>query len=271
MGQSRRNAGDTLPALGQTRSAIGCRQAQANVPSPQPMAGCRQLMSHKPVVGNQTTEVGGQQSDLFSLTTELWLVKRACSGDRTAQQELWRSHRRWVAAIVLAHRPHGVDVDDLMQEVAVKLVSKISSLRDVESFRPWLRQIAINVCRGAARSLRSAGSGRSANGAGLTAESQRPTSDSREAVERHDAAARLMQQVLTLPPEYREPLLLRCVRSMSYQQIADVLQLPVTTVETRLARARRMLREELGEQAEQGSRLTAEQPSADSPEMESRP
>ncbi|HEV8259385.1 MAG TPA: sigma factor-like helix-turn-helix DNA-binding protein, partial [Burkholderiales bacterium] len=67
-------------------------------------------------------------------------------------------------------------------------------------------------------------------------------------VDRHDAAGRLMQQVLSLPSEYREPLLLRCVQSMTYQQISEILDLPVTTIETRLARARRMLREEIGEQ-----------------------
>jgi len=53
--------------------------------------------------------------------------------------------------------------------------------------------------------------------------------------------------VRTLPPEYREPLVLRCVRSLTYQQISEILNLPVTTIETRLARARRMLREEVGD------------------------
>jgi len=61
--------------------------------------------------------------------------------------------------------------------------------------------------------------------------------------------------VLTLPPEYREPLLLRCVRALTYQQISEILDLPVTTIETRLARARRMLRAEIGDEvfAEEGS------------------
>jgi RNA polymerase sigma-70 factor (ECF subfamily) len=55
------------------------------------------------------------------------------------------------------------------------------------------------------------------------------------------------EHVLGLPPEYREPLLLRCLRGMSYRQIGEVLDLPVTTIETRLARARRMIRSELDE------------------------
>jgi RNA polymerase sigma-70 factor (ECF subfamily) len=47
----------------------------------------------------------------------------------------------------------------------------------------------------------------------------------------------------TLPEGYREPLLMRCVRGMSYKQIGAVLDLPETTIETRIARGRRMLRE----------------------------
>lgn len=180
---------------------------------------------------------------------------KARRGSRDAQQELWRTHRRWVAAIILAHRPQSVDVDDLMQEVAVKLVAKIATLRDNASFRPWLRQIAINVCRGSARNLKPAlrlsQSSSPEEGAldpGRVAMPASTDDTAADCVDRNDAAQRLMKQALSLPPEYREPLLLRCVQSMTYQQIGELLDLPVTTIETRLARARRMLRQEVGEQ-----------------------
>lgn len=186
-------------------------------------------------------------------STQERLISRARRGDRAAQQELWRTHRRWVAAIILAHRPQAAEVDDLMQDVAVRLVSKISSLRDSGSFRPWLRQIVLNVCRGWARSAKPMlhlaqgdGGEDSPLEPGLVIAPPSGEESSNAQVDRRDAAHRLMQQALTLPPEYREPLLLRCVRSMSYQQISELLDLPVTTIETRLARARRMLRQEVG-------------------------
>ncbi len=147
-----------------------------------------------------------------------------------------------------------MEVDDLMQEVAVKFISKLETLREVSAFRPWLRQIVINICRGAARShrptLHLADEARGdedseANRAAMPAS----TDDVPGSISaRRDAAQRLLAQVLSLPGEYREPLLLRCVRSLSYQQISLILELPVTTVETRLARARRMLRDEVGEE-----------------------
>jgi RNA polymerase sigma-70 factor, ECF subfamily len=194
-------------------------------------------------------EMGGQQG------TEAELIRRARSGDTGAQQELWRAHRRWVAAIILAHRPRSVEVDDLMQDVALKLISRLTSLRDPAAFRPWLRQIVINVCRGAARNLKPTLHFAQSE----TPDDARPdrhliampTSGGQPAeqiVDQNDAARRLLEQALTLPSEYREPLLLRCVRSMTYQQISELLNLPITTIETRLARARRMLREEIGDE-----------------------
>lgn len=142
-----------------------------------------------------------------------------------------------------------------MQEVAVKLVSRIDSLRDPAAFRPWLRQIILNVCRGAARShrpqLHLADDSRTDHGQlepGRAAAPPAADLSARETLGRQEAAERLLEQALTLPPEYREPLLLRCMRSLTYQQISIILDLPVTTVETRLARARRMLREEIDEQ-----------------------
>lgn len=186
---------------------------------------------------------------------EQHLIARARAGEPDALQELWRANRRWVAAIVLAHRPRSIDVEDLMQDVAVKFVSRLDTLRDVGAFRPWLRRIVINVCRGAARGQKhtlhlatgpTGDDGSDApTGVAVPATTE---STGAEQVELTDAASRVMRQAMSLPPEYREPLLLRCVQEMTYQQIGEVLELPVTTIETRLARARRMLREEIGEE-----------------------
>lgn len=183
------------------------------------------------------------------------LIVRARSGDRDAQQEVWHTHRRWVAAIIIAHRPRSVEVDDLMQEVALKIVSKFSTLREPAAFKPWLRQIVINICRGAARSLKptlrfNMTDRDDADANDNTRVSIPSTSDELSVgrVAQYEAAHKLLDQAMTLPPDYREPLILRCVRSMTYQQISEIMGLPITTIETRLARARRMLREEIGDE-----------------------
>jgi RNA polymerase sigma-70 factor (ECF subfamily) len=56
-------------------------------------------------------------------------------------------------------------------------------------------------------------------------------------------AADAIELIERLAPEYRDPLLLRCVRGLSQREIAGILDLPETTIETRLARGRRLLRD----------------------------
>ena len=163
--------------------------------------------------------------------------------DPDAASALWQSHRRWVAAILLAHMPREADVEDLLQEVAMRLVQNIEQIQGPESLRPWLRTVAINVARtqGRRQRVRRAVFPR-------LAEDPIPGAPSVEtgiADHEKETARRALSLMRNLPEEYREPLILRAVRGLSYRQIGDILALPITTVETRLVRARRMLREQL--------------------------
>jgi RNA polymerase sigma-70 factor (ECF subfamily) len=167
------------------------------------------------------------------------LVGAACRGDERAIRTLWERHRGWVATILLAHKPRHAELEDLLQEVAMSYVSNIQSLREPGAFRPWLRTVAVNAARAAARSSER----RHRVDAPI---SDRPMTGPTpaETFQRRDEANHALDRVLSLPEAYREPLLLRAVRGMSYREIARTLNLPETTIETRISRGRRMLREQ---------------------------
>lgn len=170
------------------------------------------------------------------------LAGGAIAGDADAVQALWHAHRRWVAAILLAHKPREAEVDDLLQEVALLLVKNIQTLNDPAAVKPWLRTIAINLARSSGRRSRVVKKVMPV----LAADAQR-SAELNELSEGpgDDRGRRALELASQLPAEYREPLILRAVRGMSYRQIADVMGVPMTTIETRLARARRMLKEEI--------------------------
>lgn len=155
-------------------------------------------------------------------------------------REVWAENRRWVAAILLAHKPKDAELDDLLQDVAMTLVRRVSDVRDPSKIRPWLRTVAINAARAAGRKrkvrLRLVQPG---------VDVEREPGPDESTGDLQDEARRALEAAQRLHPDYREPLLLRCVRGMSYRRIAETLNLPVTTVETRIARARRMVREEI--------------------------
>ncbi|MBK6938631.1 MAG: RNA polymerase sigma factor [Planctomycetes bacterium] len=173
-------------------------------------------------------------------------TQRAIAGDRFALEILWRDHRRWLSAVLLSHMPNGADLEDLLQETAMNVCRKIRDLRDPERLRPWLRTIAINTAISAGRSATLRRKVRTMDDTELD-----PADPSIDHDEDHATARDTLERVLAaaqrLHPDYREPLILKSVRGLSQRAIAEALDLPETTIETRLARARRMLRQLLEE------------------------
>ena len=172
---------------------------------------------------------------------------RALQGDESCLRELWQDHRRWVAAILIAHKPRWCDVEDLLQDVALSFVRHAKEIRDPRALKPWLRTVALNVAHQAARSgkLRSWATGRQSADATHDADSRADETAceaSAQSVE-SETGARLMRLAETIPDGYREPLLLKTLHDMSFREIGVIMALPESTVETRITRARRMLRE----------------------------
>jgi RNA polymerase sigma-70 factor (ECF subfamily) len=176
-------------------------------------------------------------SDEVLSLAEARLFARAAEGDREAIAEVWHANRRWIAAVLAAHAPRASDIDDLLQEVAATLVAKCRHVRDAASLRGWLRVVAVNAARMAGRSsaierrsLRMFAGERGTRSAGVD---RAAADDARET----------LAIIERLPPLYAEPLMLQATQGLTQRQIAELLDVPETTVETRLARGRRMLRQ----------------------------
>ena len=185
------------------------------------------------------------------------LVRRAADGDTQAAEVIWKTHRRWIAAVLIAHKPRQVDVEDLLQEVALSVVQKINQLDDPSALKPWLRMVAINAARATGRKqTRRRGLLRLVR-PGVPGESVSDITTN-EMKERQQRARKLGLLIDQLPDNYRECVLLRCARGMSHRQISDVTGLPETTVETRIARGRRMLRELANQPAPVGIAATSD-------------
>ncbi len=184
------------------------------------------------------TEIEGEHPD-DGLGT---LVGAAIARDPEAVRLLWDRQRRWVAALLLAYKPREADLEDLLQEVAMAFVRKIGELREPEAFKPWLRSVAINAARLAGRKQTTTRKHSREFRLMVERNSERPVA-SDVALAKREEGRRLLDLAMQLPEAYREPLLLRCLHGMSYREIGRIVGLPETTIETRIARGRRMLRE----------------------------
>jgi RNA polymerase sigma factor (sigma-70 family) len=136
------------------------------------------------------------------------------------------------------------DAEDLVQETYVKALKGFESFQPGSNFRAWMFQILRNTFLSSRARLELRMT------VPLSSEEMSPvlptTSDTAESIlvdrSRQDAVRRSIEQ---LPIIFREVILLCDVGEASYQEIADTLSIPIGTVMSRLARARKAVRESL--------------------------
>ena len=141
------------------------------------------------------------------------------------------------------------DALDCAQETMLRAFRAFDSFRRDAAFSTWITRIAINVCTDALRRKRDTLSlDALADEQGVQIPDAAPTAYAR--LEEKERMRLLKEGLAALPPEWRQMIVLRDMRGMDYQQIAQVLQLPLGTVKSRISRAREKLCEILKQSSE---------------------
>jgi RNA polymerase sigma-70 factor, ECF subfamily len=167
------------------------------------------------------------------------LVSAAQAGDRAAFGKLYEQYARMVHGILMARVPLG-QVDDLVQEVFLVALRRLSALRDVSRFGAWLAAIARNRASDYHR--------QSINEVEVTdAEAEAGSGVSGSAAD--SEAAVILAAIRNLPEAYREPLILRLVEGMTGPEIAARTGLKPGSVRVNLHRGMQQLREKLARKA----------------------
>lgn len=170
------------------------------------------------------------------------VIEAIRQGDRYAFAEFARRNGPWVRAVVLGVLGRRQHLDDVCQQAWMRFWEQIPNLRDTRRWRPWLYRLARNVAVDAGRELtRHRRLVRSAGETPSVARSRMP----RDEIADGERRTAVLDAVQSLPAIYREPFVLRHVEGWNYRRIGEVMGLCQDTVETRLVRARRLLREAL--------------------------
>lgn len=139
------------------------------------------------------------------------------------------------------------DALDLSQDAFVRAFRARARIDPGRPFYPWLYQILRRLCFNFLRDGRARRGKLRSAGPWLAEELQgRAGGDPGREVERAELRARLEAAMEELPPAEREALALREFEGLAYREIADLLEIPVGTVMSRLYRARRALAAALG-------------------------
>jgi RNA polymerase sigma-70 factor (ECF subfamily) len=179
------------------------------------------------------------------------LVCAAKSGDRDAIQRLLKQNWAWLKSLVYGIVRQVDDVDDVLQDICVKVINKISTIRDPESFRPWLACLARREAIGYHRHR----SRKAVLLEGLDKDRIQPLGDDSTAdsdgLEQAEQIGEILQAVRGLPDKYREVFLLQYGQDLAYRDMAEILDVPVTTIAIRLVRARKMILDAMAKQRKQ--------------------
>lgn len=157
------------------------------------------------------------------------LVYAAQSGDRAAFGVLYERYANMLHGILLVHASF-YDAEDLVQDVFIRAMQQLGSLRDPAAFGGWLASIA----RRSATDLHR---------------KQKPSSETRDRAggSRPDQdGSFILAELRKLPKAYRETLLLRLVEGMTGPEIAMQTGLSPESVRVNLCRGMKLLREALG-------------------------
>lgn len=169
------------------------------------------------------------------------LVKASQQGDQDAFAVLVQGHQRRVFTLSWRILQDDEDAAEITQEVFLAAWQGLPAFRGEARFSTWLYRITYHCClrqlerRKRERSLRAV----------IQEEQILEEKQTEEILERRDQQAIVREQLEQLPTRYRVVLILRHFRELTYQEMADILSMPVGTVKTHLFRARNLLKDRL--------------------------
>lgn len=186
----------------------------------------------------------------WRLLTDQEVVRHAVIGREAAYRELIRRYQRPVFSLVFRMVRDRELAEDLAQETFIKVLNAIDSYRPEYKFSSWIFKIANNAAIDHLRrrnldTLSLDGSPHAETAEAIEATTLQIGSDAEtplEEVANRELGSQIEAAIGRLRPEYRSCILLRHVEGRPYEEIAEILDLPLGTVKTYIHRARNELR-----------------------------
>jgi len=177
-------------------------------------------------------------------TSDEQIVELALAGDVDAFGEIVRRWERRIFALAYGILGREEDARDATQETFIAAFRNLRNFRGEAKVSSWLHRIAVNQCitrqrRARVRSENSLEAEEEAGGGKFAAPAHGSPARQAEGRERTEAVRRA---VAALPPELREVIVMKEFEELTFQEIADTLAVPLSTVKSRLYTALKQLR-----------------------------
>jgi RNA polymerase sigma-70 factor (ECF subfamily) len=171
------------------------------------------------------------------------LIFRARRGETEAFGELVRRTQTAVFNVCYRMLNERREAEDLTQETFIRAWERLHTFDDERLFLPWIRRVAANLCLNHL-------SGQAPEISALDDERDKTnySDNPPQHAEQRQQAEKIRTALISLPPRYRIIIELRHYQDLSYDEIAQTLQRPLSDVKSDLFRARKQLAEKLNDE-----------------------
>ncbi len=174
------------------------------------------------------------------------LITRTLAGDESAYAELMDRYRGQLFHLLYKMVYSRIEAEDLVQEAFIKAYKGLESFNREYAFSTWLYKIAVNNCIDYLRKKRLQTYSYDKPMAGKDGEMRREYPDRDAGTDKpmleKEKSTIINQAIDSLPEKYRTVIHLRHREEMAYEEIAELLDIPIGTVKARIFRAREQLK-----------------------------
>ena len=183
---------------------------------------------------------------------DLQLIERLRRGDETAVSDLAGMYGGRVHQLAFRYLKNREDAEEVVQDVLLKVVRKIAAFRGDSALSSWIYRITFNTAMSRLRTTKAArafeieeASLPSETNSAARVEPPDWSNMADEAILRRQMRSRLAEAVVSLPPIYRAPVILRDFQGLSTEEASVALRVKDQTLKSRLHRGRSILRRQL--------------------------
>jgi len=166
------------------------------------------------------------------------VIQRCLQGDELAWESIVQQYRRKVFNVAYKFVGRHEEAEDLTQDIFIKIFKSLGTFDRRANFQTWLISVSRNLCIDHYRSVRQERQAidRQIDPNELSPVAREPGPIA--AIEQQDRVLLLREALAALPESLRKAVLMRDIQELTYQEIADKLQLPEGTVKSRINRGR---------------------------------
>lgn len=166
------------------------------------------------------------------------LIKKVLSGDNDAFSEIVNRYKNLVYSVILRMINDYEEANDISQEVFIKVYRNLDKYQPEYKFSTWIMRITTNHVIDYLRKKKQ----ETVNIDDVDYELSSSSNPEREYIEKEQGDI-FIKAINKLPDMYKMPIVLYHIKRFSYQEIADMLNIPLSKVKNRIFRGRRLLKD----------------------------